>query len=201
MTFNQRYWNAQPKPVRDMRNLSGAALENAARNLAAVGYKIDVPIMVWGFDPLATMVQRQIDGYTWVPSGLQDSIPIGPGLTFPGRPIYDPENPPEGSIKVSTDPADYPPASDMVVTVNPLGQIRQGSPLAGQPREGIQSTWNLRSIPSEDSQLWSVYKVDSKVGSTAEPTPATPVLPDGAQFEKQPQYTAYGWYPLWVRVV
>jgi hypothetical protein len=49
------------------------------------------------------MVQRQIDGYTWVPAGNQPSIPLGPGLTFPGLTAYDPDNPPPGSIKVTTD--------------------------------------------------------------------------------------------------
>jgi hypothetical protein len=50
------------------------------------------------------MTLRQNDGYTWVPSAMQPNIPIGPGIAnvwnLPG---YDPNNPPPGSIKVSTE--------------------------------------------------------------------------------------------------
>lgn len=75
-----------------------------AEDLAKQGYSIDLPIMVWGWDPLVTMTMRQNEGYTWVPSAFQPNIPIGPGIinvwNLPG---YDPKNPPPGSIKVSTD--------------------------------------------------------------------------------------------------
>lgn len=74
----------------------------AAQQLANEGYTIDVPIMVWGWDPLATMIVRQNDGLTWVPSALQPNIPVAPGDTFPGLPSYDPNNPPAGSIQVTT---------------------------------------------------------------------------------------------------
>jgi len=73
-----------------------------AQTLAAEGYTIDVPIMVDGGDPLAVMIQREIEGYTWVPSALQSNIPAGPGIDDPGVPSYDPNDPPPGSIMVST---------------------------------------------------------------------------------------------------
>jgi len=74
----------------------------AAQQLANEGYTIDVPIMVWGWDPLATMIDRQNNGYTWVPSALQSDVPVTPGNTFPGLPSYDPNKPPAGSIQVTT---------------------------------------------------------------------------------------------------
>ena len=58
--------------------------------------------MVWGWDPMATMIQRQIDGYTWVPAAQQSGVQNGPGLNVPGSPAYDPNNPPAGAIPVST---------------------------------------------------------------------------------------------------
>ena len=103
MSPDDAYWAMQPLAVQALRNMPDAERGQAAQELANEGYTIDVPIMVWGWDPLATMVQRQIDGYTWVPSANQASIPAGPGIDFPGRPSYDPNNPPPGSIKVSTD--------------------------------------------------------------------------------------------------
>jgi hypothetical protein len=74
-----------------------------AEQLAAEGYKIDVPIMVDGGDPLAVTIQRLEDGYTWVPSATMQNIPAGPGMMVPGAVPYDANNPPAGSIIVSTE--------------------------------------------------------------------------------------------------
>jgi len=74
-----------------------------AEQLANEGYAIDVPIMVWGWDPLSTMIARQTAGYTWVPSALQASIQEAPGVGgVTGATPYDPSSPPAGSIPVST---------------------------------------------------------------------------------------------------
>jgi len=72
-----------------------------AGQLAAEGYKIDAPIMAWGWDPSSTMALRQEFGYTWVPSGYQSPIQEAPGMQLPGLTPYDPNNPPAGSIAVS----------------------------------------------------------------------------------------------------
>ena len=49
-------------------------------------------------------------GFTWVPSALQPQVTIAPGVApLAGLIAYDPSHPPAGSIKVSTNPADYPP--------------------------------------------------------------------------------------------
>lgn len=108
--FDKAYWLAQPPDVQALQGISDeTARETQAKVLALAGRKIDVPIMVWLWDPYLTMLQRQNFGYTWVPSGLQPNIPVVPGAVLPGFPSYDPNNPPAGSIIVSTNIADYPP--------------------------------------------------------------------------------------------
>jgi hypothetical protein len=77
--------------------------------LATRGFTVDVPIMVWKWDPWKVMRLREQYGYTWVPSALQAPIQEPPGFNVPGLTPYDPNNPPTGSIKVSTNIADYPP--------------------------------------------------------------------------------------------
>jgi len=101
MTPDDAYWASQPAAVQALRDMPADQRYYAAEALAQQGYTIDVPIMVHGLDPLATMMQRQADGYTWVPSALQANIPVGPGISWPG-PAYDPDNPPAGSILVTT---------------------------------------------------------------------------------------------------
>jgi hypothetical protein len=102
MTPDQAYWAEQPPAVQALQTMPDDQRYSYAQQLASEGYSIDVPIMVWGWDPLATMVMRQNDGLTWVPSGLQPNIPVAPGDSFPGLPSYDPTNPPPGSIPVTT---------------------------------------------------------------------------------------------------
>lgn len=88
------YWASQPAAVQALRNIPDEGGRMAmAQDLAGQGYAIDVPIMVWGWDPLTTMMTRQECGYTWVPSGNQPNIGAS----------YDPNSPPPGSIKVTTD--------------------------------------------------------------------------------------------------
>ena len=72
-----------------------------ATQLASEGYSIDVPIMVWGWDPSAVTNMRQAEGYTWVPSALQAPVQMAPGLPSMGtHSAYNPKNPPAGSIAV-----------------------------------------------------------------------------------------------------
>ena len=71
-----------------------------ATQLAQQGYSIDVPIMVWGWDPQITTQLRQSMGYTWVPSALQQNIAVAPGITQGSQTPYDPAHPPAGSIMV-----------------------------------------------------------------------------------------------------
>lgn len=100
----EAYWASQPAAVQALMS-AGSEQERAtmAHELADQGYLIDVPIMVWGWDPLATMIVRRNQGFTWVPSANQQPVAVAPGLSFPGRPSYDAKHPPPGSIPVTTD--------------------------------------------------------------------------------------------------
>lgn len=54
------------------------------------------------------MTVRKNNGFTWVPSWGQQSLPSMPGDAFPGLTPYDPANPPPGSILVTDDPDKFP---------------------------------------------------------------------------------------------
>lgn len=89
------------------------------KGLAADGYIVDIPIMVWNLDPFVTMLSRFLGGYTWVPNALQPPVLVAPGLDFPGLPSYDP-NPPKDSILVydPRDKANWPKPFDPPVVNN-----------------------------------------------------------------------------------
>ena len=102
------YWAGQPPAVQQLRNVGDFVQRmSMANQLTSQGYSIDKSIMVWGYDPMKTMVTRQIYGYSWVPSlnQLVDSTPP-PGFALPGQTPYDPAHPAPGSIEVSTKFAD-----------------------------------------------------------------------------------------------
>ena len=101
-TPTDAYWASQPAAVQALRYAPDDQKGAMAQQLASEGYAIDVPIMVWGWDPLATMIQRQEEGYTWVPSALQQSVQVAPGVSMPGETSYNPNQRPAGSIEVST---------------------------------------------------------------------------------------------------
>jgi hypothetical protein len=100
--FDNAYWASQPAPVQALRTMQNQEQRAAvATQLASEGYSIDVPIMVWGWDPSITMAMRQSEGYTWVPSALQNPVEVAPGLPSLGTlAAYNPNNPPAGSITV-----------------------------------------------------------------------------------------------------
>jgi hypothetical protein len=107
--FDQTYWLSKPDEVRALPSLSAEARAARAAELAQQGFIIDVPIMVWGWDPFLCMTMREQFGYTWVPSALQPPLAIAPGLSQAGVVSYNPLRPPPGSIMVSTNIQDYPP--------------------------------------------------------------------------------------------
>src|SRR5579871_1331723 len=110
-TFDAAYTASRPPQVRKIQELDNLGDRmTIAADLATMGYLIDVPIDVYGWDPFNTMTLRKSFGYTWVPSALAPGVQIAPGVGQPGtlRP-YDPTRPGPNSIKVSLDLADYPP--------------------------------------------------------------------------------------------
>lgn len=98
--FDEAYWAKQPVAVQALRNIDDPTQRAfQAAELAATGYKIDVPIMVWGWDPSKVTDLRKSFGYTWVPSAMQAPVEQAPGIVGFGQP-YDPNNAPSGSIAV-----------------------------------------------------------------------------------------------------
>jgi hypothetical protein len=100
--FDNAYWASQPPAVQALRTMSDQdERTDAASQLANEGYSIDVPIMVWGWDPYTTTNMRAAEGYTWVPSALQQPVEVAPGLSaFGNMGTYNSSNPPAGSIAV-----------------------------------------------------------------------------------------------------
>jgi len=95
------YWAKQPAAVQQLRNVDDpTARSNMAAQLASEGYSVDVPVMVWGWDPAKATQLRQDFGYTWVPSAFQQPVESAPGISTPGIQPYDPAHPPVGSIVV-----------------------------------------------------------------------------------------------------
>jgi hypothetical protein len=95
------YWSQQPAAVQQLREMSSEhQRQQLAGQLAAEGYSIDVPVMVWGWDAGITTQLRASAGYTWVPSALQQNVSEAPGLNNPGMTAYNASNPPAGSILV-----------------------------------------------------------------------------------------------------
>jgi hypothetical protein len=103
MSEADAYWAAQPPEVQQLRDVTDFATRSAmAQQLADQGFTIDKAIMVWGWDPLKTMLTRQMYGYTWAPNMNQGNVST-PGITLIGQTPYDPNNAPAGSIAVKTD--------------------------------------------------------------------------------------------------
>ena len=100
LSFDEAYWAKQPAPVQQLQSIQDPTQRAAAaEQLAQAGYSIDVPIMVWGWDPATTTAARESMGYTWVPSAQQQPVEVAPGVTYAGA-AYDPSHPPAGSISV-----------------------------------------------------------------------------------------------------
>jgi len=101
-SFDNAYWASQPPAVQALRTMTDLDQRtDAASQLANEGYSIDVPIMVWGWDPYTTTTMRQAEGYTWVPSALQQPVEVAPGLSaFGNMGAYAANTPPSGSIAV-----------------------------------------------------------------------------------------------------
>jgi hypothetical protein len=141
--FDAAYWASQPPEVQALISIADQEQRaNQAATLASNGFTIDVPIMVWGWDPYLVMTMRAQFGYTWVPSALQPPVTIAPGAAQPGVVAYNPSDPPPGSITVSTNIADYPP---FIAPPQPTPQTP-----AGDDPVGLQSVGNIYlSVPGE----------------------------------------------------
>lgn len=166
------YWANKPSQVRALRGMPSDQVSLAAKQLADDGYTIDVPIMVYQWEPVTVMGIRQEEGFTWVPSGNQPNIPVMPGLVFPGLPTYDPLHPPPGSIRVSINAADYPafdppPPPPPPLPTNIVGIREWGNVYTYGP-----GAWSI--APGD-----KVFTINGKVGTDIE---GQPVTQDGATY-------------------
>ena len=101
LSADDAYWAKQPSAVQQLRNIDDYSQRaTLGAQLAAEGYSIDTPVMVWGWDAGKTTELRQQFGYTWVPSAMQNPVTAAPGISGGGITPYDPANPPAGSISV-----------------------------------------------------------------------------------------------------
>lgn len=113
--FNEAYWLSRPPEVRALKGMESFsdARSEAARKIAQAGTPVDAELEAigWG-NPYDTMRYRQYYGYTWFP-GLMSGKFFSPGFLPPqpvdGISVYDPNTPAPGSVKVSTNIADFPP--------------------------------------------------------------------------------------------
>ena len=143
--FDQAYLAAQPPEIQALMSMDASSTDaistrvTQGASLAAKGFLIDVPIMIYAWDAYLCMTERQDLGMTWVPSALMPGLGAPNGYTMPGispqpgQIAYDPANPPPGAITVSTNPADYlpfdPPAPPPPTPVNtdPVGAQSVGN--------------------------------------------------------------------------
>ena len=161
--FIQIYWAHQPPEIQNLQGISDPnQLQSRAMQLAPMGFTIDVPIMIWGWDPLKVMQMRQSYGYTWVPSALMPPVEMAPGVTVPGAITYDPANPPAGAIKVSTDPADYLPFNPPLPPA-PVTEVVVGYPILGMPKMfyalGAATTWPDGTVTSDQRGTFRLHRV------------------------------------------
>lgn len=165
------YWAAQTDAVKSLR-LYPIGPDRAAKALALaeMGELVDVPIMVWGWDPEVVMGLRKDYGYTWVPSALMSPIVLAPGLKFPGLPEYDPKNIPIGAIvvKFPINEENYPPK----VKVEPPKPLpTQASPVCGNSFGNLyfvcpqaNKLLNHGDVVTEDRGKFVFYRVPGPGG-------------------------------------
>lgn len=136
--FDKAYWLSLPPQLRifdvnggdPIVNATRAVRENSAAALAGKGFNVDIPILVFQWDACLVMDQRAQVGFTWVPSALQPSIKIAPGLNAPGVAPYDPLHPPAGSIAVTINAADLKPFDPPITPAAPSTITKLVGPLS-----------------------------------------------------------------------
>lgn len=187
--FNAAWLAAQPvdvqllvanTPVGDART---AALDALAAKYAAQTPPIglDEQILEAALPAYWVMQARVWYGYYdpntgkgWVPAIGQPFITLPPGETYPGRPTYDPDAAPAGSVKV-VDPTncnlavEYPPAippAPPMPAPSSVPLVDLSQPWPDQGPNAFYATWAGRSIPdgttiTEDGKQWVKISVGS----------------------------------------
>ncbi len=111
----------------------------AAVALNALGLIIDRQIDLWGWSPSLVMGMRQSDGYVWAPNAFQVNAPSL--LDY-----LDITKAYAGSIKVSTDAADYPPFD---APAPPVVKVSMVGPRVGNVYAYTGPYVNGRPVPNQ----------------------------------------------------
>jgi hypothetical protein len=142
------YWESQPPQMQPLRTSPGLVL---ALSLATQGFKVVRAIGVNGDSPSWTMKISAGLGYTWLPTLLNNpTVQVAPGDVEPGMVSYDPNNPPPGSVKVSSDATDYPPFLTPPVPVPPPAVVSLVGFSEGMGGDGVEY-WS--ALPAAASHL------------------------------------------------
>ena len=167
------YWASRHPEVRKLRDMERMSAERAAAALELVkrGFTVDAVIDLGRWDAADTMRARQVFEFTWVPALGQQDVGVMPGLSVPAY-GYDPDKPPPGSIRVSTDAADYPPFDPPAEAPPPVVLPAVGRPLGG---------------PFFDSHDFTT------------PDGAT-LIQAGVTYRKHAKATPFGFYHYWEKV-
>jgi len=150
--FLKAYIASKPPAIRALWDaVDDAARQTLAGQLRSQGYILDLQIDAWGWDPWTIMIVRLADGITWVyPMGQGPFTPVAGAQSGP---------PPPGTIKVSTDLAEYPPfdkAPSVAVPIifqptNPIGRLELAY---GQP-QGIGDIY--ATVLGDATRLGGIY--------------------------------------------
>jgi hypothetical protein len=100
-----------------------------------------------------------------------------PGLSFPGLPSYDPNNPPPGSIKVSIDAVDYPsfdpppppppPLPTNIVGAREWGNVYTYGPGAWSTDPGPKTfVVTDGEVVTQDGVQYTAHLIENAVGET-----------------------------------
>ena len=109
--FDEAYWLSFPPEVQALKGMTDPN-ERLLRaiELSLKGLNIDPEIQAGDCTPSHTMYNRTMQGYVWYWAvGGKPTLPPGVGQPQSDRDWYDPNNPPNRSVKVSMKIEDFPP--------------------------------------------------------------------------------------------
>ena len=92
-------------------------------------------------------------------------------MAVPGQPVYDPNKPPPGSIKVSVDPNDYPPYDPTPTPTPPSGNTDVVGPaILGMPKMfyalGVATTCPDGSLASDPRGKFLLHRILGPMGAS-----------------------------------
>lgn len=148
--------------LRQLNDLPWRERLSMAIALAKDGFTIDAAVDVFDGNYWKLMAGRRNhkpEPFAWIPAGDMANLLIAPGLSQPGTPAYDPNNPPQGAILVPAseqdDPNFKPPETVTPPAPPPSGVVSFDQPIevgefAGSFRVGIENTVPVGTHATKD---------------------------------------------------